>query len=264
MTHDFRLLRRLVFPCVYALALLCFTTLPAHAADLHVLAAGAVKSVMPKLSATFEQQTGHKVTFVFGSVGDMAGRLESGEKADLIIVTPAGLKALEGKGFVKAGNHPAVGSVGVGLAVRVDATAPDIGTADGLRQALLAARKVIYSDPNQASASIHFATVIERLGIADAVKAKAHVAPNGIVGMQDLAQDKGPGLVLGVTQLTEVPLHPEVKLAGPLPGDLQKITTYGAAVTAKTRNAAAAAAFLAWITNSAAQQTFAAAGFDVK
>jgi len=239
---------------------LALLALPVHAAELHVLAAGAVKSVMPKLAASYEQETGNKVSFVFGSVGDMAGQLESGKPTDLIIVTPAALKTLEGKGLVKPA-HPAVGSVGVGLAVRVDAAAPDISTADGLRKALLDARKVIYSDPAKASASIHFATVIERLGIADAVKAKAQVAPNGIVGMQELARDKAPGLVLGVTQLTEVPLHPEVKLAGPLPGDLQKITTYAAAVAAKTAHGAEAAAFLAWITNPAAKQAFAAAGF---
>jgi molybdate transport system substrate-binding protein len=84
------------------------------------------------------------------------------------------------------------------------------------------------------------------------------------VGMQELAKDTGPGLVLGVTQLTEVPLHPSVKLAGPLPGDLQKITTYSVAVASKTANGAPADALLAWITNPAARQVFRAAGFEVK
>src|SRR5262249_29227920 len=119
----------------------------AHAADLHVLAAGAVKPVLPKLAEDFHTQTGHRVTAVYGSVGDMAGQLEAGKLADLIIVTPALLQSLEAKHLVKPGAHPAVGSVGVGLAVRAEATAPDISTPEKLRAALLAARKVIYSDP---------------------------------------------------------------------------------------------------------------------
>ncbi len=246
-----------------ACALLPLAILPARAAELRVLAAGAVKPVMPKLAATFQAQTGHTVVFVYGAVGELASQLRSGARADLIIVTPQGLSELAGQGHVQPAPHPAVGSVGVGLAVRAGVPVPDVSTPEALRATLLAARKVIYSDPAKASASIHFATVIERLGIAAQVRAKAHVAPNGIVGMEDLAADTAPGLVIGVTQLTEVPLHPNVRLAGPLPGDLQKVTTYAAAVAARPADPAAAQALLHWIANPAAQQAFAAAGFTV-
>lgn len=246
------------------IALLALSVAPAHAALLHVLAAGAVKPVLPKLAESYRKATGSQVTAVYGSVGEMAGRLAAGESAAVIIVTPKALDELAGKGLVRGGPHPAVGSVGVGLAVRAGVTPPDVSTPEALRAALLAARKVIYSDPAKASASIHFAKVIERLGIAAQVRAKAQVAPNGIVGMQELAADTAPGLVIGVTQLTEVPLHPEVRLAGPLPGDLQNVTTYAAAVTAGTPDPAAAEALVAWLISPAGKRAFAAAGFTVE
>ena len=87
--------------------------------------------------------------------------------------------------------------------------------------------------------------------------------PTGIAGMEDLAKDTGAGLVVGITQVTEILANPGVKLVGPLPGDLQNITTYAALLGARPADLSAAEAFLAWLTGSAAKQAFAAAGFNV-
>jgi molybdate transport system substrate-binding protein len=243
-----------------AIALLA---LPANGAELEVLAAGAVQAVVPKLAATFEGQTGHIVKLTYGTVGDLAGKVEAGERADVIIITPPALTSLEGKGRVRPGTQANVGSVGAAVAVRTGVAAPDVSTPEALRAALLSARSVIYADPTKASSGIHFAKVIERLGIADAVKAKAHIVPTGIIGMQELVKDTGAGLVIGITQVTEILPNPGVKLVGPLPGDLQNITTYTAALGSNPGDWAAAEAFLKWLTNPAGKQAFAAAGFDV-
>jgi molybdate transport system substrate-binding protein len=237
--------------------------LPARGAELEVLAAGAVQAVVPKLAATFEGQTGHMVTFTYGTVGDLSGKAQAGQRVDVIILTPPALTSLEGKGLVRPGTQANVGSVGAAVAVRAGVVAPDVSTPEALRAALLSARSVIYADPTKASSGIHFARVIERLGIAEAVTAKAHIVPTGIVGMQDLAKDTGAGLVVGITQETEILSNPGVTLVGPLPGDLQNITTYTAALGAKPADPAAAEAFLAWLTNPAGKQAFAAAGFEV-
>lgn len=236
---------------------------PARGAELEVLAAGAVQAVLPKLVTTFEGQTGHTVKVAYANVGDLVSRVQAGQRADLLILTPPALTSLEGKGLVRAGTQANLGSVGAAVAVRVGAATPDVSTPEALRATLLSARTVIYADPTKASTGIHFAKVIERLGIADAVKAKAHIVPTGIAGMQDLAKDTGPGLVVGITQVTEILPNPGVKLVGPLPGDLQNITTYTAALGAKPTEQGAAEAFIAWLTNPAGRQAFAAAGFDV-
>ena len=248
------------YPIFLALALLA---LPARASELQVLAAGAVQAVLPTLATTFEGQTGHTVKVSYGTVGDLVGKIQAGQRVDVIILTPAALTSLEGQGLVRPGTQANVGSVGAAVAVRVDAAAPDVSTPEALRVALLSARRVIFADPTKASSGIHFARVIERLGIAEAVKAKAHIVPTGIIAMQDLARDTGPGLVIGITQVTEILPNPGVKLVGPLPGDLQNITTYTAALGAQPADPAAAQAFLTSLTNPAGKQAFATAGFDV-
>jgi len=249
------------YPISLALALLA---LPARASELQVLAAGAVQAVLPTLATTFEGQTGHTVKVTYGTVGDLVGKIQAaGQRVDVMILTPAALTSLEGQGLVRPGTQANVGSVGAAVAVRVDAAAPDVSTPEALRVALLSARRVIFADPTKASSGIHFARVIERLGIAEAVKAKAHIVATGIIAMQDLARDTGPGLVIGITQVTEILPNPGVKLVGPLPGDLQNITTYTAALGAQPADPAAAQAFLTSLTNPAGKQAFATAGFDV-
>ena len=248
------------YPISLALALLA---LPARASELQVLAAGAVQAVLPTLATTFEGQTGHTVKVSYGTVGDLVGKIQAGQRVDVIILTPAALTSLEGQGLVRPGTQANVGSVGAAVAVRVDAAAPDVSTPEALRVALLSARRVIFADPTKASSGIHFARVIERLGIAEAVKAKADIVATGIIAMQDLARDTGPGLVIGITQVTEILPNPGVKLVGPLPGDLQNITTYTAALGAQPADPAAAQAFLTSLTNPAGKQAFATAGFDV-
>src|SRR5262245_34168351 len=249
------------------LSSLCFAILllapPVRGAELQVLAAGAVLSVLPKLAISFEGQTGHVAKISYGNVGDLVGRTEGGQRADVVILTPLALTSLEGKGLVRPGTQANLGSVGVAVAVRAGVAAPDVSTPEALRAALLSARSVIYADPTKASSGIHFAKVIERLGIADAINSKAHIVPTGIVGMQDLAKDADSGLAIGITQVVEILGNPGVRLVGPLPGDLQNVTTYTAALGARPVDPAAAEAFLAWLTNAAAKQAFAAAGFDV-
>ena len=245
------------YPISLALALLA---LPARASELQVLAAGAVQAVLPTLATTFEGQTGHTVKVTYGTVGDLVGKIQAaGQRVDVIILPPEALTSLEGEGLVRPGTQANVGA----QRVRGDAAAPDVSTPEALRVALLSARRVIFADPTKASSGIHFARVIERLGIAEAVKAKAHIVATGIIAMQDLARDTGPGLVIGITQVTEILPNPGVKLVGPLPGDLQNITTYTAALGAQPADPAAAQAFLTSLTNPAGKQAFATAGFDV-
>jgi len=106
-----------LYPVSLAIALLA---LPANGAELEVLAAGAVQAVVPKLAATFEGQTGHIVKLTYGTVGDLAGKVEAGERADVIIITPPALTSLEGKGRVRPGTQANVGSVGAAVAVRTE------------------------------------------------------------------------------------------------------------------------------------------------
>jgi len=248
--------------CPVALAILLLAV-PARGAELQVLAAGAVQAAVVQLAKAFEGETGHSVKVTSSTVGDLVAKTEAGQRVDVIVVTPAALTRLEQKGLVRPGTQANVGSVGAAVAVREGVAPPDVSTPEALRATLLSARSVIYVDPTKASTGIHFARVIERLGIAEAVNAKAHIVATGAIGMEDLAKDSGVGLVVGITQVTEILPNPGVKLVGPLPGDLQNVTTYAAGLGATPGEPAAAAAFLARLVDSAGKRVFAAAGFDV-
>ncbi len=125
---------------------------------------------------------------------------------------------------------------GAGVAVRAGAPKPDISTPEALKNALLAAKSVGYS---QGPSGVHFMSMMARLGIADQVKAKGVVPPLGQrVGVLIAKGDAE----IGVQQITELLQIPGIDFVGPLPKELQADIVYSTAtpVAAKEREAAGA------------------------
>jgi len=114
---------------------------PASAAEITVLAAGAVQSTVVQIADTFKKQTGHEIKFTFGTVGALLAKIEAGERADAVILTPAAIDRLIGAGTVRAGTRTDVGQVGMGVAVRAGAYGnahshlADIGSRAGTHRA---------------------------------------------------------------------------------------------------------------------------------
>src|SRR5262249_6498815 len=116
------------------------------AAEIKLLTAGAMRGVVAALLPAFETTTGHKVIVDNATAGTLAKRIEGGEPFDLAIITPQVIDELASKGKISGGRVD-LAKVGVGVAVREEAMAPDISTVDAFRQALLAAKSVAYIDP---------------------------------------------------------------------------------------------------------------------
>ena len=144
-----------------------------HAAEITVVASqGPLPDVMGTLVPMFESATGNKVKISFKGAPAIAADLKQGA-ADLVITNTEVVDALAADGDV-AGNGKTLLMISkVGIAVKAGAPKPDIGTPDKLKAALLAAKTVGYSE---GASGRHFLTLIQKLGIADAVKAKAVVA----------------------------------------------------------------------------------------
>ena len=82
-------------------------------------------------------------------------------------------------GKVTDGTNTAIASSGMGVAVLKGAPKPDISTPEAFKRALLAAKAVAYTDPASGGASgAHMAKVLERLGIANEINAKAKLGAN--------------------------------------------------------------------------------------
>ncbi len=230
------------------------------AVELYVLAAGATESTLRDVVGTFEKESGHTVKLAFGAVGALRDKVSAGEPADLTIVTPVIIEQLQTRGLVRPDTRRDLGRVGGGIAVRVGAPRPTIGTPEQLKQALLAAQEVYYADPATATAGAYFLKVADRLGVADAVRQKAHTARGGKEAMELMA--RSTAAAIGLTQISEILSVKEVVLLGPYPGDLQSMTTYTGILLTRAPHAEAAEAFLRFLTSPPVRARFKQAGFD--
>jgi molybdate transport system substrate-binding protein len=207
-----------------ALVLMLLTAVPARAAEIKVLAYNAVNIPARELATTFSKETGHQVTFTFGSPGPVNERLKAGEQFDLVIAATEAAQAREA--LWRAGTRRPLVRVGIGLAVREGVTL-DLSTVDSTRKALLAARSLTLSDSRTGGLSGPNALkVLANLGITDQVKDRLKLTPNG----QDLIASGE--IEIGLYNVSEIPRAKGVVLAGAVPAAVQVYIVYDAAIPA--------------------------------
>jgi molybdate transport system substrate-binding protein len=228
---------------------------------INLYCAGAAQAVASEIAAQLEAQTGHRVQATYGAVGAMKAHVVGGKPADVIVLSGALIDELVASGHVVAGSRVDLGRVGTGVAVRAGTPLPDVSSAAALKSSLLAAARIVCPDPATATAGKVVVGVLERLGIHEQVKARLQFFPNGYAAMADLAATKDAGQ-MGITQVTEILPNKGVTLVGPLPGDLQTMTTYSVGLAAGAQEPALARDFIGRLTGPAAQSLLAAAGYQ--
>jgi len=213
-------LDRIARPAAWLLAL---TVLPLHALELRVLSAGAVEPGMRPALAAFERETGHVARVEFAAAPALRAALRAPPVADVIVVPQGVVDELVATGAADAPRAP-IGRVGVGVAVRPGVAAPDIGSADALRAALVDAERVVY---NRASTGIYVEQMLQRLGVDDVVRPKSERLADGASVMRRLLAGTS-AREFGFGAMTEIALFADqgLKLVGPLPDPLQNYTTY--------------------------------------
>lgn len=217
------------------------------AAELKVLAGGALTGILGELGPAFERDTGHKLVIQFGATPDLIKAATSGAPFDLG-VTPVDVMQNEGaRAQFVTGQPVTIARAGFGVAIKAGAPRPDVSTPDALKATLLKAKSVAVLPASAGGAYV--TKVFERLGIAAEMEAKAvkQTAPAGVPG----AVAKGDA-ELGVF-LTNVLTAPGVEIAGPFPGDLQNDLVFVGALSAGTKEAAAAKAFIAYLQTPSSQ-----------
>src|SRR5215475_1232040 len=107
---------------------------PAAAAEITVLSAGAMKSLVTELGEAFKQETGHTLSMTFDTAGAQSKRLAGGEPADVVVLTDVVIEQLADKKLVVAGSRADIARVGMGVCIREGAPRPDIATPDALKQ----------------------------------------------------------------------------------------------------------------------------------
>lgn len=205
---------------------------------MKLLSTLGVIGVLKVLRADWQAAAGVRIEASYDPTALMLERIRAGERADAAILTSAGIYTLISEGVIARGSRVDLARSLVGLAVRAGAPRPDISTVEATRRALLAAGSVVYSRKGQSG--IFFAGLIERLGIADEVNARATIVDSGttaeavVAGLADLA----------VQQVSELMLVPGIEIVGALPPEIQDDLVFAGGVFAGAAHAAQARSLL--------------------
>jgi len=224
----------------------------ANAAELKVLAGGSMTASLRDLGPRFERASGHKLDMTFAATPDLI-KMATSAPFDLGVVPIDVMKDAAAKARFAAPTMD-IARVGYGVAFRAGAARPDVSTPDALKATLVNARSITFIPGSAAGAYV--IKVFERLGVADAMKAKT--IAQTVTGKIPEAVANGEA-ELGVF-LTNVLIAPGVELAGPFPGDLQQELVFVGGVSADGKNAVAAKAFLDYLKTPEAAAAFKAKG----
>ncbi len=233
---------------------------PACAADLKVISAGAVRGLIAQIIEDYSHQTGQKFDFTIGTTGQLRSIIGSGQHADLIIVSTPLMAELEKTGKLTAGSRADLGRVGIGVAVRDGATAPDVATPEALKSALVAAKSIAYTNPAEGGTSgIYFANLVAHFGIADDVAKKSLLTRGGREAAIEVAEGRAE---LAIVFMSEAMAVKGVKLAGALPASLQDYSAYAAAIPQSSTAPDTARAFIAALASPAMAARWRSNGFE--
>lgn len=199
---------------------------------VRVLSTLALKGAVHGLAGRYQTAGGARIDADFAPTLALLERLRTGEAADVVILTREGLDEVVRDGRVVAESCVDLARSWVGIAVRVGATHPDISTEAALCAALLGARSVAYS--RLGASGILFAKLIERLGIAADINAKAQIIQQGFTA-ERLASGEAD---LAVQQISELKQVGGIEVVGPIPYELQTPAVFSAGRMAATHRPA--------------------------
>jgi molybdate transport system substrate-binding protein len=243
--------------CVVAAAAV-FSTGAVSAAEIRVFSSNAFSDAWRDLKPQFEAR-GHKLSLVLGTSGMLSKWISEGQAGDVILSVTSTIDSLTKGHKIVAGSPRPIASSGVGVSVRKGAPKPDISTPEGLKQALLSAKAVAYSDPAGGGASgIHFVKVLQQLGIADQVNAKAKLG-RGVPNGEAVARGEAD---IAVQQIPELMFVAGTELVGPLPRELQSITAFSAAVLATSKDRKSASSLVEFLSSLQTAAVLKACGFE--
>jgi molybdate transport system substrate-binding protein len=229
-----------------------------QAAEVRVLAVGAVDGAFKELVPQFERASGHKLIVRYAATPVLAKQIAAGEPFDLAILVSGPMNDLAKRGIFAKGNSVAISSVGLGAAVRGGSPKPDIGSTAAFKQALLLAKSVAIL-PESVN-GMHFLSVFERLGISGEMKAKIKPQKDP----PDVANAVAKGEAELALFISNVLIGiPGVDYVGPVPAEFQQTLVFTAAVSAKANEPAAANALIAHLTSPSSAAVMKAHGMDI-
>ena len=226
------------------------------AAGIKIFSTHALFEVLGELVPQFERKTGHRLTFSYDPASVVRRHIEGGAAFDVAIVTKPVIEDLIRQGRILPDGRVDFGRCGLGVSVRKGAAKSDIATVEAFKRTLLAAKSVVRS--RDGTSGQYFDTLLDRLGIAEAMRGKITLGGSGRV-----AEYVARGEVeLAVQQVSELLPVTGADYAGPFPPELQLYTVFSVGIGAASQNRDAAKAFIEFFTAPANAALFKSKGVD--
>jgi len=235
----------------------------ASAADVRVMISAGFYGVYSELGPAFERASGHHLITTRGpSMGDspeaIPTRLARGELADVVILDGGIAEELGNKGLVRADSKIQLARSLIGMVVRAGAVKPDIGSVEALRNTLLAAKSIAYSDSG--SGTYLSTTLFPKLGIADQVVSKSRRVRGPPSGEPVAAVVARGEAEIGFQQVAELIHVPGITFVGTIPTEVQPTVFFSGAVTSAATQPEAAAALIRFLSSADAAPVIMKAG----
>jgi molybdate transport system substrate-binding protein len=196
----------------------------AQAAEVRVLASGAVKETLTELAPQFEKASNQKLAITWAGTVDIKKKMAAGEVYDLVICASPEMETFIKDAKILGNSKVDLVRAGVGIAIKPGSPKPDLSSGDTLKQALLAAKSVGYSS---GPSGVYLQSLFEKLGIADQIKAKAKITTPGVPVATLIRNGEAE---IGFQQVSELIHEQGVDFLGPIPADVQKFTVFSSGV----------------------------------
>jgi molybdate transport system substrate-binding protein len=202
--------------------------------EIRVLSSVGIKAVIDVLGPQFERTTKHKVMTTFDLAAALKTRIEGGEPFDVAILTPAMIDELISKGKIAPATRVEVARTGLGLMIRAGAPKPDVSTSEAFRKTLLGAKSITYVTTG--ASGVAFLATVEKMGIADTIRAKSKPAANGEQVNANILNGTAEFAVLPVSEILPIK---GAELGGVFPSAAQTYIVMAAGVNAGARSSVA-------------------------
>ena len=232
----------------------------ADAAEVKVLTSVALTSALDELAPQIERATGNKLTIGYGLISDIRKRILEGESADVIILSRPVMDELQKQDKVAVGPITNVVGTAVSVAARAGAPKPDMSSVDAFKRSPLAAKSIVYAYLAKGGASgVYFASVLDRLGIAEQMKPKTILVP-GLPRPPISSRRAKPSSASPRLQRS-CPWR--ARKEGPLPGEYARVTVFSAGIgVTQSRRQTRRSPFIQFLTGPTAAPVFKSKGFE--
>jgi molybdate transport system substrate-binding protein len=233
----------------------------AQAEELKVMTSGGFTAAYQLLGPQYAASSGDTLETILGpSMGKapeaIPNRLARGEHADVVIMVGYALDELIKQGKVDPASRVELADSRIGMAVKAGAAKPSIATDAELKNVLLNAKSVAYSD--SASGVYIEQQLFKKLGIQEQLAPKSkkieRIPVASVVAKGDYE--------LGFQQVAEIMPVPGATFVAKIPEDVQSVTRYAAGIPTNAEHPKQAKALLQYLASPKVQPTVQSTGLD--